>query len=233
MIDVLDIIKKNADEKYNEFNRKLVPGIGVSYGVRVPKLRNIAKLISESDWKTFLESECTCFEEHMLQGLVINEAFMTPEERMGYIREFIPTIDNWAVCDAFCVKRRMSREESNELWKVCTEEIESGEEFRMRFAVVMMMNNYLDKEHIDDILGYVTTKYHDGYYYKMGAAWCLSFCYVKFKDLTEPLIFGGLDPEIRDMTIRKICDSYRVKKKDKERLIRLKEGAVSTDSQSS
>lgn len=231
MIDVMEHIRKNADEKYNEFNRKLVPGIGVSYGVRVPNLRKIAKLISDDDWKIFLDSEPSCFEEIMLQGLVINIADMPPATRMSYIRNFVPMINNWAVCDAFCVRRRIHKDEKTPLWELCLEEIESGEEFRMRFAVVMMMSNYLCKEHVDTILELTTTRNHEGYYYKMAVAWCISFCYIEFPEKTEHLIFERLDQETMSMTVRKICDSYRVKKKDKDRLKRKKE-ELSTSPQS-
>ncbi len=223
MIDVLELIKKNADSKYNEFNRKLVPGIGVSYGVRVPDLRKIACTISNDDWESFLNSEATCFEETMLKGLVINTADMKPDVRMTYIRKFVPTIDNWAVCDAFCIRRRIHKDEKQPLWEYCVEEMDSGQEFRMRFAVVMMMSNYLCKDHVDAILELTTTRKHDGYYYKMAVAWCLSMCYIEFPEKTENLIFERLDQETLSMTVRKVCDSYRVKKRDKDRLKRKKE----------
>ncbi|MCL2333218.1 MAG: hypothetical protein FWC52_00275, partial [Candidatus Methanoplasma sp.] len=71
----------------------------------------------------------------------------------------------------------------------------------------------------DMVLELLTTKYNPGYYYKMGAAWTLSYCYIKYPDRTEPMLFGGpLDSDIRNMAIRKITDSFRVSKEDKARL---------------
>jgi 3-methyladenine DNA glycosylase AlkD len=83
----------------------------------------------------------------------------------------------------------------------------------------MMLAHFLDDEHIDDVLRLLTTKYHRGYYYKMGAAWTLSYCYIKYPEKTEPMLFKDtLDKEIRNKTVQKISDSFRVSKEDKERL---------------
>lgn len=217
MIDVRAEIEKRANPKNEAFLRKLVPNLGNAYGVKTSDIRIIAKMIIKDDWRSFLKTESYCIEHKSLKGLVINNASMSPDERMTYIREFVPNIDNWAVCDMFCTKRKMNPEEKTMLWNYCLEQFDSDSEFGMRFAAVMTMCNYLDDDHVDRILELVSSKKHDGYYYKMAVAWCLSFCYIKYPEKTEPFIFG-LEKDVMTMAVRKICDSYRVDADDKERL---------------
>lgn len=223
MIDVEKEILGMADPKYKEFNEKLVPGIRKSYGVRVPQLRELAKRLIKDDWRSFLASERRSLEEDLLHGLVIANAKMDIDERMHYIKEFVPTIDNWEVCDIFCGRWKLKSEESEILWDYCNELMESDAEFEMRFATVMMMANYMDEDHVEQILELMKEKYHPGYYYKMGAAWCISTCYIKYPDITIGYLGSGeLDLEILSKSIQKICDSYRVNDEDKNTLRMMK-----------
>ncbi len=41
--DIRAELQQNIDEKYRAFHASLVPGIGTFLGVRVPKMREIAK----------------------------------------------------------------------------------------------------------------------------------------------------------------------------------------------
>jgi len=84
---------------------------------------------------------------------------------------------------------------------------------------VMMLDHFLEDERIDEVLRLLTTKYHPGYYYRMGAAWALSFSYIKYPEKTEQALFmDSLDKDIRNKAVQKISDSFRVSKEDKERL---------------
>ncbi|UAL07333.1 MAG: DNA alkylation repair protein [Candidatus Methanogranum gryphiswaldense] len=234
MIDVQAEIQKRADPKYKEFNTKLVPGIKNSYGVRVPQLREITKEILKDDWECFLESESKCFEEIMLHGLVIANAKTDIEKRMFYIKKFVPTIDNWCVCDIFCGKWKLNKQEKSIIWNYCNEQLDSDEEFRMRFATVMIMANFMDDQHIDEILELMSIKYHPGYYYRMGAAWCISNCYIKYPEKTEPYIISGkFDPDIMNRSVQKICDSYRVGEEEKKKLRSVKKEILNRSPRSS
>ncbi|MDR3205747.1 MAG: hypothetical protein LBT41_01405, partial [Candidatus Methanoplasma sp.] len=74
-------------------------------------------------------------------------------------------------------------------------------------------------EHIDRVRSVLSAADHPGYYYRMGAAWALSFCFVKFPERTEPFLFADRpDKDVRSKAIQKICDSHRVDKAVKERL---------------
>ena len=48
------------DEKYQKFQSKLCPGVENIIGVRIPKLRQIAKEIAKGDWREFLIQAKDC-----------------------------------------------------------------------------------------------------------------------------------------------------------------------------
>ena len=72
MISLREELYKIADEKYKEFHSSLCPDVSNIIGVRIPKLREIAKRISKQNWKDFLDNyKCEFYEEKMIYGLVI------------------------------------------------------------------------------------------------------------------------------------------------------------------
>ena len=211
---------ENADPKHRDFSAKVIPCAAEMMGVKIPVLRGISKKICAEDWRSFLNEPASFFEERMLRALVIANAKVSFEERLDLSKNFIPEIGDWAVCDIFCGEWKVKKGPDKErLWEYCLELIEADEEFKMRVSAVMMLNHFLDDGHIDEVLRLLTTKCHQGYYYKMGAAWALSFCYIKYPEKTESALFvNTLDSEIRNKAIQKISDSFRVSKEDKERL---------------
>ena len=83
----------------------------------------------------------------------------------------------------------------------------------------MMMTHFIDEAHIDKMLDKLVSCPRCGYYLDMGIAWALSFCYIRFPEKTEQAIFDGrLEYEVLNMTVRKIRDSFRISKEDKDRL---------------
>lgn len=220
MIDVKKELNENIDLKYRDFHANLIPGKTNILGVRMPVIRRIAKEICKGDWRSFLDEPVTCYEEGMLRALVISNAKMDVDERLELTRMFMPEIDNWAYCDIFCGDWKVKNgPDKDKLWDYCLELIGTDDEFMMRVSAIMMLGHFIDDHHIHDILDLLTTRYHEGYYYRMGAAWTLSFCYIKYPEMTEQALFKeSLDKDIRNKAIQKISDSFRVSKEDKERL---------------
>ncbi len=95
---------KLAEPDYQVFASRLLPGTPHILGVRLPYLRKMAQRIVKEGATSFLsERETVYFEEVMLRGMVIGYLKNLPLERhLYYIKEFVPLIDNWSVCDSFC-----------------------------------------------------------------------------------------------------------------------------------
>jgi len=165
-------LKGEAEEQYRIFNQKFVlTNKNVMLGVKVPRMRSIAREIAGGDWEDFLMGYGFCvggpgtdaengvasgaasgatsevafeaasetasasasgatsasvvktakfekqrerqqqreelcrtifFEEVMIIGMVIDLINVEPARRLVLVEQFVPLIDNWAVCDVFC-----------------------------------------------------------------------------------------------------------------------------------
>ena len=92
-----------ADDEYKKFQENLCPDNDNIVGVRLPLLRDLAREIAKGDWRTYIKTaQDEYYEEIMLQGMVIGCVRTDVEERLRYITNFVPKIDNWGVCDSFC-----------------------------------------------------------------------------------------------------------------------------------
>lgn len=214
-----------ADEKYNEFQSGLCPGIDNIIGVRLPVLRNYAKELSKKiDIKEYLEIEVMdYYEEIMLQGMLIGllkENFNTIKK---YIVEFVPKINNWAVCDSFCAGLKITKKNKEEMWQFIQPYLKSDKEFEIRFGVVMLLDYYIVEDKIEQVLSILNEIHHEGYYVKMAVAWAISKCYIKFPTETMKLIKeNNLDDYTHNKAIQKVKESYCVTKAEKEQLEKLK-----------
>lgn len=221
---VLEELEKAADEKYRVFNESLIPGVRKTYGVRVPFLRTLAKKLA-ADWQDFLVcAQDDSQEELMLQGFVIGYARMSLEDRLQQLTRFIPKIDNWAVCDTVCSTLKFIRKDLSGFRLFLEPYLQSSEEFQRRFAIVCLMDYYITDEYIEEVLDYLAATEHPAYYVQMAAAWALSVCFVKYRDITMPYFREGLikNDWIHNKAIQKIRESYRVAAEDKELLIGFK-----------
>lgn len=124
--------------------------------------------------------EASYHEEFMVWGLVIAYIKADRSEVERHLDEFVPKINNWAVCDSCVTSYKFMQKESDFWFDYVKKYAESKNEFELRFMIVSLMSHFLDKEHIDEILTICGKIDHDGYYVKMGNAWALSVCYVKF-----------------------------------------------------
>lgn len=214
------LMEENSEEKFRDFTVRILNTPLDVIGVRVPVLRKVAKEICKDDWEGFLRQPTMNFEHCFVKAIVLATVKMDGKERLERTRAFLPEIRDWAVCDGFCGAWKMSRDIKDDLWSFCVEILSSGEEFPMRVGAVMMMDKYIDDDHINDMLALLTEKRKGtGYYWDMGCAWALSFCYIRYPDATEEALFSDtLDPEILRMSVYKVRDSYRVSDERKKAL---------------
>ena len=209
-----------ADTEYREFNKKLMPGTENVLGVRLPVLRKIAKELAKGDYRLYLsEADETTHEETMLQGLVIGYAKMDMEERMEYLKNFIPKITNWAVCDSCCMGYHFMEKDREAWFSFLKDYWGSGKEFEIRFAVVALFSHFADQEYVQRIFQIFNSVQNEGYYVRMAVAWAISVFYVKFKEETEEFLENNhLDTFTQNKAVQKIRKSYRVSKEEKEQI---------------
>lgn len=203
------------DLKYRDFHSALVPNIDKEQiiGVRLPELRKIGKKLTDNnfDWNYY--------EEIMLHGFYIGYAKITYDERLSLLKEFIPHINNWAVCDCVCSTLKFVNKNKSDFLEFLKPYMNSEKEYELRFAVVMLMDYYLDNEYLPFTVDYLSKIKSDYYYVNMSVSWALSEAFVKNSTSVLTLIENySLEPFVHNKTISKICDSYRVDKPIKEKL---------------
>ena len=223
-----------TDEDFKAFNEKLVPGTGETIGVRVPKVRELARELAKEDAEGFLnemeaaDGDSFYQEERMLQGMVIGYAKLSLAERFRRLDAWVPRINSWAVCDCGNSTLKFMKKYPEECFAYVCKYLESEREYEVRFAVVTLMEHFVTEDFIDRLLEIYRKFGHEGYYVKMGVAWAVSVCYVKFPEKTRVLLekeseeAGGLPDWTHNKTIQKIRESRRVSPEEKEALNRLK-----------
>lgn len=215
-----------AEPRYRQFISPLMPGVEHVIGVRLPTLRRMAREILRGDWRGWLaEAEGFYFEERMLQGMVISYVRCEATEKLGYVARFVAMIDNWAVCDCFCW--RLKPDEREQMWRFIQPYFDAGEEFGVRFATVMALNNFVDREHLEALLAQLGRVGHEGYYARMGVAWAVSVCYAKFPERTHAWLAEScpLCDWTFNKSLQKIAESYRVDASAKRELRELRRKA--------
>ncbi|MFU0824632.1 DNA alkylation repair protein [Clostridium sp.] len=206
-----------ADEEYKKFHSKLCPNTNNIVGVRLPILRKMAKQLVKENWREYMKAAPSdYYEEVMLQGLILGYVKDDIEEVLNYAADFIPRIDNWAICDSFCNGLKFTKANKKRVWNFIQPYLSSEREFDVRFGVVMLLSFYIEKDYIDRVLKVLDTIKHEGYYVKMAIAWAISVCYVKFPEKTmEYLKNNRLDDFTYNKSLQKITESLRVDKKTK------------------
>ena len=185
-------LKALQDLKYQKFHSSLLPGVQNIIGVRMPLLRKLAKEVLRGDWRSYLDSSVaepnTYYEEDIIQALLIGTSKLSWQERHAYIKEFVPKINKWAVCDLFCSTLKEAQYYQEEYWQLIVPYFNSSNAYDLRFASVMLLNHFTGDEFVEEALNLLEAIKHEDYYVKMGIAWAISIFYIKQPQLTLKLI---------------------------------------------
>jgi predicted GIY-YIG superfamily endonuclease/3-methyladenine DNA glycosylase AlkD len=211
-----------ADEKYKKFNESLLPGRATAYGVRMPHMRAIAKEIISKDPIGFIAvCKDATHEEIQLHGLVVMGLKLPLKEKLPFIEDFIPLIDNWGICDTCGIT--VKKDEKPLLWNFLEDYFASDRTYFIRYAVVTGMSNFITDEYIDEYLKKLAAITHEDYYVRMAVAWALCDCFIKQRAKADALLSTKtLDPWTQNKAIQKCRESRRVSTEDKNYLLTLK-----------
>ena len=234
--ELLKRLQAEQDLKYRDFHASLLPNIDKKsiIGVRVPTMRKIAKEFAAADVAKFLDKlPHKYFEENQVHLFVV-ERIKNADECLHRIEQFLPYIDNWAVCDGKSPKALLKDEER--FYAKIREWLESPRPYTVRFGVNMLMAFFLDARFNKKFLKWVAAIDEslfnddgraecptDRYYVQMVVAWYFATALAKQWDATFPYIEGRkLSPWIHAKSIQKACESYRITDAQKKTLRRLK-----------
>lgn len=218
-------LEQLSDEKYKKFHSTLCPNTDNIIGIRAPILKQYARnLIKENPNIDITKIGNDYYEEIMLQGLIIglknNIEFEELEKKINY---FVPKIYNWAICDTFCASLKITKKYKKQMKKIIEKYLKSSKEFEIRFAVVMILDYYIDEENLKDNFKIFEKIKCKDYYVQMAVAWAISICLIKFFDETiEYLKNSKLDNFTYNKALQKGIESYRISNQKKEILRKMK-----------
>lgn len=224
MEKILNDLFSFQDKEYREFNSKLIPNVSKEniIGVRIPTLRKYEKTIKNTAFaKKFLTSlPHRYIEENTLHALLL-ENIRDYDEAIKALDEFLPYVDNWAVCDIMSLKVFKKHldilPQQLDIW------LNSKHTYTIRFAIKMYMTYFLDENFNITYMNKISKIISDEYYVNMMIAWYFATALAKQYDSTIKLLEAkSLDPWVHNKTIQKAVESYRITAEQKEYLKTLK-----------
>ncbi len=215
---IRDRLLELADEKYRIFSSSLTPGADNILGVRLPELHKLAAGILKEDWRTFLQDTgADSHEELMLKGMIIGLLREDIEEILKLVGDFIPYINNWAVCDTFCSGLKVTRNYKDRVWQFLQPYLQSDREYEIRFGVVMLLFYYVEEAYAPLTFAHFDRIRHEGYYVKMAVAWAISIYYIALPEETMAYLkHNSLESFTYHKALQKIMESRRVDRETKE-----------------
>ena len=224
----MDSIEKELFEMSDltnlEFHKKTINDDTRKYiGIKIPTLRKYAKILARQYELEYLLKNIKedYYEEVLLKAILIGEyKKLKWQELEKHIRFYVPKITNWSLCDTLCSSLKITKQYKKEMWKLIQEYLKSSKEFEVRFALVMLLNYYLDDEHIEEIYKIINQVNVDKYYVKMANAWLISYCVIKYYDRTTDFLKKEYknDEWTQNKAIQKLIESFRLTKEQKETL---------------
>ena len=224
--EIKNKLKELADVKYKEFHSGLCPNTENILGVRVPILRNYAKeVLKQYKIEDLLENiDNEYYEEILLQGMIIGLSKEKDMEKiLGYIKEFIPKIDNWATCDVFCAGLKITKKNKEIMWNFIKPYLNSSKEFEIRFGIVMILDYYIEEQYLEENFKIFENVKNEEYYVQMAIAWEISICLIKyFNETIEYLKTSKLDKFTYNKALQKGIESFRISEENKKILRNMK-----------
>ena len=205
-------LEKIAEENYRIFATKLIPNVDNLLGVRLPRLRKIAKKIAQLDYEYYLAMDDPLyFEEVMLQGMIIGEIKLPWNERSRYVKQFTSKINNWSICDSFCCGLKFEASEKEIVWQFLQPYFASDAPYDIRFAVVMLLFHFVNDEYLQKVFTLFNQTKNDDYYVKMAVAWAISIYFRELPKLTMAYLQKNqLDDWTYNKALQKITESLKV-----------------------
>ena len=168
---LLKTLEQNAEPKYLDFFHKLSPDIK-ALGVRSLILQKIVKKFSkEHDLLKALDK----LDTNAPYELLFAKAFAISqlefgEVKLAKIKEFLPYINGWALCDGFCTLLKDTKLHQKEYFDFILPLFSSNQEFTQRFAFVMALIYFNEQEYLPTLFKIFDETNTRHYYVHMAVA---------------------------------------------------------------
>lgn len=220
----LAALRAMAEDGYAAFQKRLIPDTAYPIlGVRLPRLRRLARQKAREGWKAALAEPLVYYEEVLLAGLTIAYARAPLEEKLGAIWALLPKLDSWALTDSIAPTLKVREEELPRLWAFATGCLESPAAYTRRFGLILLLDDFLIPAYWDQVAELVLALRDDRYYVQMAAAWLTAELAVRQFELAAAMLRSGrLDVFTHNKAIQKMRESDRITSEQKTFLLTLK-----------
>ena len=208
------------DEKNQVFVAKLIPNIPSEtiLWIKTPVLRSLANELTK-DQKNFEFLNILphyYLEENSLHWFFI-EKIKDFDPALKSTENFLPYINNWETCDIFSPK--IFKKYPDEVYNKIKIRIKSEETYTIRYAIWLLLSNYLDKEFKEEMLNLVAGVQSEEYYVQMMQARYFATALAKQEWPTLALIKQKMLPNfVQNKSIQKARESRRISKELKDEL---------------
>lgn len=207
---------QQVDEDYRSFQHKLLPGVENYLGVRLPVLKKKAAQLAKGNWQQELDCDDQTFEEQMLRAMTIGRLQLPPQQLMVMVEEFVPCIDNWAVCDSFCAALRGKMQYKSEFLHTIKRFVLSKRPFEVRFAAVMLLMYYNQPQDLPTSFALYARMQTTDYYAWMSIAWGYSvFAATDFAATLQAMEQAELPGNVWNKALQKMRESRRISPQQK------------------
>ena len=220
-------LRQAAEPKLRGFNERIICDTNYPIlGVRTPTVRALAKGAAK-DWRTLLEVEAASYEEVQVIGLALAYAREPFSQKEEGLRRLLPRLDSWGLTDTIAPTLKPRSGELDRVWRFALECLDSQREYTVRFGILLMLDYFLTEAYIPKVAERIAGIRDPRYYVNMARAWLLAELATKDLDRVLDLLKSGvLDLFTHNMTIRKMRESLRFTKEQKDALLPLKRKEV-------
>jgi len=226
---LINILKsKKEDDKFIQFQKKIINTKLEIIGVKVPNLRKLAKEIFKTGEEVEFNNKTNkYFECVVLEGFLI--AFEKDKEKLKQkLKSFFKKMDNWAVVDMVCsglvcFKKQTDKTDFEYFKSLLLE----AHLFTVRFGIVCLIKFFSEAKFNDIVFDALNLVKCGEYYVDMAISWLISEIIIKNVQKAEEIVekiklINNFNTFIVNKSVDKVCDSYRVDVKIKEKLKEMK-----------
>ena len=213
-----------CDEKYQEFSKKIAIGKLEPVGIRVPKLKELAKNLAKSNWQDFFETEENwCSEIIILKGLVLGYAKLDIGQFLNYLHQFFEMVESWTETDICAASFKIIKKNQQRVFDEILPYLYCKKEYKVRLAIIILLDYFLTDDWIDKVFRLLPQIEQGEYYVDMAIAWTLSVCFVKYREKTLDILKKKVFSKfVQNKAVQKCRESFRVSEEDKQLLQKYK-----------
>ncbi len=201
-IDLIAELRSYSEDNYKAFNTKIIPTEYEFIGVRMPKLKEIAKQIATGDYNKFIAvNNAELFDTICLEGYIISYSKADLEHFILMIEHYILRIDNWASADILNFIYH-AKKFPNEMYEYASQLIQRDNPWAIRVGVLILFEYVKIWDSAKAILALLEEIQIEHYYVRMVIAWIVSKIYTIHKNDTLGFM---QDNKLDDWTHNKAC----------------------------